>query len=150
MTYGDLDSTAPFRLQHLEGLTIVRLRRDVDAATREQVTQVLDDCTGAVVLDLADHVVADTELAPLVEALRTLASRGGAVMVVSSRASGRDALRAQGFADVHESLDSAVGALGAPILRQEEHHEAGLSPAASDSQTVAAEDLLGGSGRPTP
>ena len=147
MTLGSGNSTTAFRVLHLEGWTLIRARRDVDDAALSELIPMLGALAGPTVLDLAEHGVADAQRAQLVEALVGLADTARLV-VVSSRDTERDALEALGMTQVYESLDAAVGVAGAPIIRQADRVAEAGYPAASDVETVAAEDLLGRSGQP--
>lgn len=148
MTVGNGNGSNAFRMVHLEGWTLIRVGRDVDDATMSELIGMLGTVAGPVVLDLAGHVVAEAQRAHLVEALSGLADTARLV-VVSSRDTERDALDALGMAQVYESLDAAVGVAEATVIRQDERVIGAAHPAASDVETVAAEDLLGRSGPPT-
>ena len=147
MTLGSGNSTTAFRVLHLEGWTLIRARRDVDDAALSELIPMLGALAGPTVLDLAEHGVADAQRAQLVAVLVGLADTARLV-VVSSRDTERAALDALGMAKVYESLDAAVGVVGAPIIRQADRVTEAGYPAASDVETVAAEDLLGRSGQP--
>ena len=147
MTLGNGSSSAAFRVLHLEGWTVIGARRDVDDAALSELIPMLGTLAGPTVLDLAYHVVADAQRTQLVEALFGLADTTRLV-VVSSRATERSALDALGMTQVYESLDAAVGVAEAPIIRQEDRTTGAVHPAASDVETVAAEDLLGRSEQP--
>jgi len=147
MTTGRDSSTSTYRVLHLEGWTVLYARRDIDEAALSDLIPVLGTLAGPAVLDLGDHAVAEAQRADLVAALSAPSDNAG-IVVVASRATERDALSALGLAQVYESLDAAVGDADAPILRQEDHVTAVISPAASDAVTVSAEDLLGRSTQP--
>jgi len=142
MTLGNEDGATAFRVLHLEGWTVIGARRDVDDAALSELLLMLGTLAGPTVLDLAHHVVEQAQRAQLVEALLGLPDTT-ALVVVSSRDTERDALAALGMTQVYESLDAAVGVSEAPIIRQEDRTSAAAHPAASDVETVAAEDLLG-------
>lgn len=147
MTLGDGTSATAFRVLHLEGWTVIGARRELDAAALSELVPLLGTLAGPTVLDLADHAVEEAQRAHLVEALAGPAGTARLV-VVSSRATERDALEALGTTEVYESLDAAVGVAEAPLIRQEDRVGEAVHPAASDVETVAADDLLGRSGQP--
>ena len=143
MTFADLGGHAPFVVDHLEGWTLVRVRRDVGTGALAPVLDLLRaDPSRQVALDLKGHDL--LEAAPAVaELVREKAAGGAVVVVVASDQPLREALRDAGVAEVHESLDQALAVDAPAIVFQHDRVAAPLPPSQADVTVVTATDLLG-------
>ena len=143
MTYVDLGGDAPYSVVHLEGWALVRVRRDLDAASLGVVLDALrGERSPRVALDLERHSVGDG-VGSVVDTVRGLVSSGSAAVVVSCDDAQREALVRGGLAQVYESLDQALEVDAPAIVFQHDQRGAALPPSAADVTVVTANDLLG-------
>ena len=143
MTFADLGGTSPFVVDHLEGWTLVRVRRGVGAdALGPVLDAVRADSSPQVALDLKGHDLVDAAPA-LADLVREKTTAGTAIVVVASDGPLREALREAGVAEVHESLDQALAVEAPAIAFQHDHVAAPLPPSQADVTVVTATDLLG-------
>jgi hypothetical protein len=140
---------APFAVLHLEGWTVVRVKADLDAAASQALLDEVarDLVPGAMLaLDLGHHPV-DADLASRLHDALGLLPDGERVVVVEPDAERRGVLRAAGIADVHESLDAALGVADPSIRRVEDSRDAPLAIAQGDASLLATEDFEEGTRR---
>lgn len=144
----DLSDTAAHHdvvVEHLEGITVVSVRRDLDEALLDDVAARLAGAADNVlVLDLAAHLRPESDLVGAVAGIITGSSTPERPLrAVVFAPAAREALRRAGVVLVHESLDEALGVVEGPLVGEGDRTDAGSAPAAGDVTVVTAHDLLG-------
>ena len=143
MTFVEVPGDAGHTVVHLEGWTVLRVRRDLDAAAAGLLVEAVagEDAT-RIAVDLERHTIGDGLLA-LLDAVLARRSLGATVVVVASADDQREALREAGAGEVFESLDEALHVEAPAIVVQQDHVAAALPPSQGDVTVVTANDLLG-------
>ena len=131
---------------HVAGWTIVRVSGELDeagvVALERHIAPALT--AGAMLaIDRRGGAPVPVAAAAAVHRLSVTATGAGArLVVVDPDQASRETLRSAGVADVHESLDAALGATG-PVLREAAagSSEHPLVPSSGDAMLVANQDL---------
>jgi hypothetical protein len=143
MPFFDVGGDAGYSVVHLEGWALVRVQRDLEPAVLQLVLEAVRAETGPrIALDLERHAIGDgaAAVAGVVAGVR---SGGRTIVVVSCDEAQREALRAEGVADVQESLDDALAVDAPAIVFQHDRVEPALPPSQADVTVMTANDLLG-------
>jgi len=139
------DPQALIRVSHLGDWTVVSIRGGYDHD--ELVARVAPELQSGAALALDFHGSPsdpDSRGALLAELSRAATEGGARLAVVERSAEMRQAWLDLGVAEVHESLDSAVGDVAPAVVDRPPHER--MLPAQGDATLVATDDI---SGNPT-